>query len=171
MDKLNVGCGTDYKEGWINLDVVSLPTVDVVHDVNKTPYPFEDEQFKYILCKDVLEHVDYINVLKELHRILKQGGEIHIQVPHFSSINNYIDPTHINRYSVDTFSYFIHSHLRNYYFDFGFSAVKDKRISFVHLNKIIEPLVNLSHFCRKLYERTGLAYIFPAHNINVTLIK
>lgn len=94
MNKLNLGCGKDIREGWINLDSVALPNVDVVHDITALPLPFEDAWFDVILCKDVLEHVDYIPVLKDLHRILKPGGKLLIQVPHFNSQDAYVDPTH-----------------------------------------------------------------------------
>ncbi|MEK6954514.1 MAG: hypothetical protein AABX01_05875 [Candidatus Micrarchaeota archaeon] len=40
--KLNRGSGiTKQKEGWVNLDIVKSEGVDVVHDLNKFPYPFK----------------------------------------------------------------------------------------------------------------------------------
>ena len=35
--KLNLGCGTEIKKGWVNLDSVALAGVDVVHDIEKLP--------------------------------------------------------------------------------------------------------------------------------------
>ena len=40
MKKLNLGCGNDIRQGYINLDVAELDGVDVVWDVNKLPLPF-----------------------------------------------------------------------------------------------------------------------------------
>lgn len=49
--------------------------VDVVWDLNKCPYPFEDDSVDYVLAKHVLEHLDdVISVMNGLHRILKKGG-------------------------------------------------------------------------------------------------
>ncbi len=104
--KLNLGCGTDIKEGWVNLNIVQLPGVDVVHDIEKLPLPFADNSFDEILCQDILEHVEYIPVLKDIHRILASGGKVHIRVPHFTSRNNFTDPTHKKRFAVTTFDYF-----------------------------------------------------------------
>jgi hypothetical protein len=43
--KLHLGCGTNIKKDWINLDFVKLKGVEVVHDLNKFPYPFKDNTF------------------------------------------------------------------------------------------------------------------------------
>ena len=69
---LNVGCGyTSY--GDINLDYRELPNVDVVHDLNVFPYPFEDKSFDEILCFEVLEHLHSpYTTLKELRRIYRR---------------------------------------------------------------------------------------------------
>jgi len=86
LNKLNVGCGRNIKKDWVNLDIANLPGVDVVHDIEKLPLPFDDEQFEEIRCDNVLEHVDYIPVLQDLHRILSAGGHLKIRVPHFTCL-------------------------------------------------------------------------------------
>jgi len=84
-----------------------IPGVDIVYDINKLPIPFKNEVFDYILCNDVLEHVEYVPLMKELHRILKEYGIIEIKVPHFSSRNNFVDPTHKKFFSFQTFEFFV----------------------------------------------------------------
>jgi len=103
---INLGCGTNILKGWINLDCVALAGVDVVHDLNVLPLPFENECASEILCEDVLEHLNYIPLLKECHHILLPGGRVRIEVPHFTSSNNYVDPTHRNMFSIKTFNFF-----------------------------------------------------------------
>lgn len=39
--KLNLGCGNDIREGWVNLDINKKEGVNVVHDLNEVPLPFE----------------------------------------------------------------------------------------------------------------------------------
>src|SRR3989344_1469117 len=96
MKKLNIGCGPDIRsksEGWVNLDDLKLKGVDVVHSLNKFPYPFKNNEFDEVFCSHILEHVDdLIKVMKELHRITKPNGIIKIHVPHFSCGVNYRDP-------------------------------------------------------------------------------
>ena len=181
MAKLNLGSGRDIKDGWVNLDSIKLPGVDVVHDIEKLPLPFRNEEFDEILCRDILEHIEYTPVLKDLHRILKPGGKIIIQVPHFTSKNNFLDPTHKKRFSIYTFDIFVENtplfKKRDYYFDFYFSKISSVKITFDHssrwffYNRLVEPLVNLNATTRFLYESSGWAYDFPAQNILIELIK
>jgi len=178
--KINLGCGMNILKGWVNLDCAALPGVDVVHDLNVVPLPFEDECADEILCEDVLEHVDYIPLLRDCHRILQPGGRMRIEVPHFTSSNNYVDPTHRNMFATKTFNFFcantFEGKTRSYYFGFKFSKITDKQITFYTrkiyvYNKIAEWLVNRSDAMRLLYEATGFSRLFPAENIWVTLIK
>lgn len=83
--KLNLGCGEDKKEGYVNLDFHAHVKPNVVHDLNRFPYPFPDNEFDHIEAFHILEHLDRpFAVMTELHRILKPGGMLHIKVPHFS---------------------------------------------------------------------------------------
>jgi SAM-dependent methyltransferase len=85
MKKLNLGCGIDYKEGFVNVDFHSHIQIDVQHDLNSIPYPFADGEFDFILASHVLEHLDRpFVVMQELHRILKKDGILQVKVPHFS---------------------------------------------------------------------------------------
>jgi SAM-dependent methyltransferase len=179
--KLNLGCGTDIKEGWVNLDIADIPGVDVVHNVEDLPLPFADNTFEVILCQDILEHVNLVPVLRDLHRILVPGGELRLRVPHFTSRNNYADPTHIRAFSVDTWSFFVRGKdglkSRDYYFNFGFSGMKDRSITFEQYsrkffyNRFVKGFVNKNAKRQTYYEQTGLSRLFPAENILVTLIK
>jgi SAM-dependent methyltransferase len=177
MKKLNLGCGLDIRKDWVNLDIADIDGVDVVHDVSRLPLPFENEEFDYVLCKDILEHLDYVPLLRDIHRILTKGGTLEISVPHFTSQDNYIDPTHKKMFSFRTFEFFVtdSTFKRDYYFDFHFRRILHSRITFnkgfLFYNVLIEPLINLSEQSKKLYEATFLSRLFPAHNIVITLEK
>lgn len=174
MGKLNIGCGKDIREGWINLDRVPLPGVDVVHDLSVLPLPFSDQSLDEILCQDVLEHVEYIALLRDIHRILRKGGKLFVRVPHFTSKDAFSDPTHKKVFTSLTFRYFTDEHMRSYYFDFRFARFSarilfDKRVIYFY-NYLLEPLVNLGDRARNFYEGSPLR-IFPATNIEVVLEK
>ncbi|MFA6536510.1 MAG: methyltransferase domain-containing protein [Candidatus Paceibacterota bacterium] len=177
--RLNLGCGHDIKSGWINVDSINLPGVDIVHDLNQLPLPFKNNQFEEILCQDVLEHLEYIPVLKEIHRILDVGGQIKIRVPHFTSRVNFMDPTHKKMFSIRTFDFFTKTSFKNraYYFDFHFTKVVEAKIIFEHslkwfaFNHLVSFLVNHSRKAQDWYEATGFSRLFPAQNIIVTLLK
>lgn len=175
MRKLNIRCGRDIRDGWVNLDCIALPGVDVVHDITQLSLPFEDNIFDLIHCKDILEHLEYIPVLRDIHRILKSSGELHIRVPHFTSKDTYGDPTYRRAFTVQTFRYFTQDHFREYYFDFHFSRLAkvtlrfDKRLAYFY-NFLIEPLVNLGMSTQNVYEGTPLR-VFPATNMDIILVK
>jgi ubiquinone/menaquinone biosynthesis C-methylase UbiE len=172
MKKLNLGCGNDIKKGYVNLDVAKLPGVDVIWDINKLPLPFETEEFDEILCKDVIEHIeDYPQLLKELHRILKKGGVLMIRVPHFTSPNNFKDPTHKRLFSAESFNFFTLESEKPYYFQFAFSKIVTIKITFSRFYRFISSLINLNDFTRRAYEMSFLKAFFPALNIEVTLCK
>jgi SAM-dependent methyltransferase len=177
--RLNLGSGTDVRPGWTNLDVAPLPGVDVVHDLSLLPLPFEDASFDEVLCKDILEHVDYVAVLRELHRILRPGGRLRVHSPHFTSPAVWIDPTHRGAFSIDTLRFFVRTGRfagRAYYFDFHFASVESARITFHRYrwqpwNYLVEPLVNLAPAVQTYYEETFLARLFPAANVDVVLVR
>lgn len=178
-ERLNLGSGTDVRPGWVNLDIAPLPGVDVVHDLSELPLPFPDASFSTIVAKDILEHLDWIPVLRELHRILRPGGRLEITSPHFTSPATWIDPTHRAAFSIETFEFFARDGRfagRGYYFDFAFERVERARITFHRYrwqpwNYLVEPLVNAGPQVRAYYEETFLSRLFPAANIEVTLVR
>jgi predicted SAM-dependent methyltransferase len=78
--KLNLGCGPEKLEGWVNVDFEKGCKPDVVADVRQLP--FEDETVDELYASHLLEHFDYREpVLEEWHRVLKLGGNITLIVP------------------------------------------------------------------------------------------
>lgn len=104
QSKLNLGCWFDIRRGFVNLDVVDSPGVDVVHDLNMTPWPFDNDTFDYMLCSHVLEHlVDFRKTAGELHRVSKAGCTIEILAPYFLSTKYFGDPSHRMPFSFRSF--------------------------------------------------------------------
>jgi predicted SAM-dependent methyltransferase len=105
--KLDIGCGTSKKEGFLGVDILELPDVNVVHDLNVFPYPFKDSEVDEIWMDQVLEHLNEpLKVIEELYRICKNGASITIGVPYFRSFYATIDPTHKNFFGIHWFDYF-----------------------------------------------------------------
>lgn len=108
MEKLNLGCQTNYLEGYINLDIDPEVDPDILHDLNFFPYPFKDNHFDEVYMSHILEHLEDVHrVMKEVCRITKKGGIIYIRVPHYSNPGSYADPTHIHHFSHKTLLYII----------------------------------------------------------------
>jgi SAM-dependent methyltransferase len=105
--KLNLGAGREIENGFINHDIAALTDIDVVHDLNIYPWPWDDDSIDYILMQDVLEHLDdIVKPINELYRILKPGGRVKIRVPYWNSWCAYADPTHKRYFHEYTFHFF-----------------------------------------------------------------
>ncbi len=109
MTNLNLGCGNDIKEKFTNVDCQKLEGVDVVHNLEKFPYPFENNSFTYIHASMILEHICPKNTIKfmnECWRLLKKDGTMFIAVPIAGSWISHQDPTHCNYIGEWTMKYF-----------------------------------------------------------------
>lgn len=110
--KLNVGCGTDYKVGWINIDNNSdnnIEELDLNWDLRK-PLPFEDESVDFIYSEHFFEHLTVEEsrvTIQDLMKRLKPGGTMRLAMPDLAVVvDTYLhipldkDPV-INRHGMD----------------------------------------------------------------------
>lgn len=108
MISLNLGAGGRIRAGYVNVDRVQLPGIDVVHDLDVGPWPWADGTAEEIRARDVFEHVnDPILFMTECHRILAPGGVLWIRTPHISSLDSFTDPTHKRHLTEHSFNYWI----------------------------------------------------------------
>lgn len=107
-EKLNLGCGDDYRRGWVNADIRREVAPDVVLDLDHSPLPFVDDAFERAVLDNVLEHAaDQLEVLRELYRVCEPGAEITFRGPHWNSPGAWIDPTHTRPFSHETFEHYL----------------------------------------------------------------
>jgi len=105
---LHLCCGVNKYEGAVGIDKNSASNADICRDLDQFPYPFEDNEFDTVICINAIEHLkDIVCVMKELHRICRNGARIFISTSHFSDAGSYIDPTHLHYLSARSFDYFI----------------------------------------------------------------
>lgn len=106
--KLNLGCGYDYREGWVNADLNEQAKVDVQVDLNDLPLPFEDNTFDYIFSAHTIEHVREdmaLPLIVELWRVLKPNGVLELRMPHFSHYSALSGFAHKRAFLLMLFSY------------------------------------------------------------------
>ena len=109
--KLNIGCGLNKIQGFINIDKYPESKPDLVMDADVAPWPFESNQVDEVLFNHSLEHMGadtetFLTLMKELHRICKAGAKIQINVPHPRHDNYLGDPTHVRVISPQVLSLF-----------------------------------------------------------------
>lgn len=164
---LNLGCGLKHREGAVNLDRTPLTAPDVVHDLDRRPWPFPDNRFQRVFAFDVIEHLEnVVATMEELHRICRDGARIEITVPHFSSANAFTDPTHRHFFSRFSFDYFDGSHQFGFYSAARFKVVRSNLIFTGGIvNRIVGRLANRNP---RAYEARW-AWVFPAWFISIEL--
>ena len=67
-----------------NMDVRPLPTVDIVHDLNKFPWPVLDNDYEFVFSRYTIEHVSWRSLpqfINEMYRITKPGGRVMVISP------------------------------------------------------------------------------------------
>ena len=130
MTKINLGAGTDIRDGYINHDIAKLPGIDVVHDLNSYPWPWEEGSVDEIVALDLLEHLDdFMSAMEEIHRVMTPGGRVIIKVPYWNSSFFHMDPTHKRGFHEVTFQFFDPAkkacEARPYYSRARFSIVRE----------------------------------------------
>lgn len=106
--KLNLGCGQDYRVGWVNVDL-NAERVDVRADVGKQALPYEDGVFDEIYASGILEQIgpneEFRFVMNECYRLLEQGGRLTAIVPNAVFGIAFRDPFDCRRFTESTWDY------------------------------------------------------------------
>jgi SAM-dependent methyltransferase len=107
---LDIGCGERKQVPWATgVDSEPYPGVDLVCDLERS-LPFRDDSFDNIFAVHVFEHIrDLLGLMRELHRILRPTGALHVLTPNWRFVNAVADPTHSRFLDVQTFKYFCRS--------------------------------------------------------------
>lgn len=162
MDRiLNIGAGRDRSvRGAVTVDRSALTQPDVVHDLDDYPWPFEDNAFDLILCREVIEHLeDMVRAMEEIHRIGRPGARVEITTPHFSCANSFTDPTHRRHLGCFSLDYFTGENQWDFYTAARFRLVK-RRLRFYGRYKNLHVSWLANRFPR-FYEE-HLTWMLPA---------
>jgi SAM-dependent methyltransferase len=94
---LDIGCGANKVSGAVGMDINPRTAADVIHDLDDLPYPFETDAFDEVIGRHVIEHVrDPMGVMREIHRITRNGGIVRLIAPHWTNPDFATDLTHRN---------------------------------------------------------------------------
>lgn len=106
--RLNLGCGRDYRAGWINLDCAEI-RCDVRGDL-AGGLPFGAGRFAEIYASGVFEQIgpngQFRHAMNECHRVLGAGGELTAIVPNARYPIAFRDPFDCRRFTEETWMYF-----------------------------------------------------------------
>jgi len=129
--RLNFGAGEGKQSGYISVDRQPLTNPDIAHDLNAFPYPFADSSVDEVRAFHVIEHLDRpFEAMREIHRILKPGGLLHLKVPHFS--RGFTHAEHSHGFDLTFPLYFDPSFTTSGYFGVNFDLLSLKLRWFVY---------------------------------------
>lgn len=85
--KLNLGCGPDIKEGYLNIDTCPLDERVAQQDIRNLEFP--NNSVDEIYAKDIIEHMSFTDfniAVSNWSRICKSGAKVFIQTVCWDSI-------------------------------------------------------------------------------------
>lgn len=171
MRVLNVGCGNakfDFPEASqadevFGVDISPEADADLLHNLDRFPWPLESDRFDLILMQDIIEHLEDIPaVMNEVWRIAADGAVIRIRTPHYSSYYAYNDPTHKRFFGIYVLDGFLEEKRNKLYATARF-RMRKREILFSKLWRVtgVAWLANtFSHRWEQLF-----AFIFRAENL------
>lgn len=126
---LHIGSGSRVLFGADTVDILDLPGVQTVHDLDIFPWPYSDNSYDLIYAHNVFEHLeDQVKTMEEIWKILKPSGRVVITVPYFRSIDAFTDSTHEHFFTSRSLNYFIDE--KNSQSDYKYTQKYFKKIGF-----------------------------------------
>lgn len=109
--KVNLGCGQNKLDGYVNVDCQPAAKPEVLHNLEEFPWPFEASSVDEVVMNHVLEHLGadpevFVGVFVELYRVCKGGALVKIAVPHPRHDHFLGDPTHVRVVTPEVLSLF-----------------------------------------------------------------
>jgi SAM-dependent methyltransferase len=128
--------------------------VDIVSDISDTP--FQDASVDLVISTGTLEHVEREDsLLKEIHRILKPGGRVHIEVPFLQQYH--ADPIDCRRFTLPGLESYLARH--------NLQPVT----SGVHIGPSVAIITLLAHYGALIFEGPTLAHRIASHTAFVAI--
>ncbi|MBF0165869.1 MAG: class I SAM-dependent methyltransferase [Magnetococcales bacterium] len=129
----------------ITIDFVRHAQTDLIADVCRVP--LADHSVDGIIATGLFEHVENdIELIVEIHRLLKKNGKVHIEVPFMQQYHE--DPIDYRRYTIPGLEQFVRRH--------GFQVID----SGFHIGPTVTWLTISSYYFGMLFEgKTILAKI------------
>ncbi len=87
LEKYNLACGNNVMKGWANIDLYG-PKEVIRWNLTRT-FPVRAASVKYVFTEHFIEHIERLEALKllrEVYRLLIEGGCIRITTPNLSQV-------------------------------------------------------------------------------------
>jgi ubiquinone/menaquinone biosynthesis C-methylase UbiE len=165
--KIELGGGRRPRgEGFVNVDYLDAPEVQVRCNFESDPLPFPDDSADEVYTSHTLEHVRaYSHLLHEIARVCRVGARVEIRTPHWLSSMamcsghfHTVPPTQIRHWCVDFIADWWAGqkkrlrHLRTEFIPGEAFAVWKELIGWATDQQIMELFPNAAHECRYYFD-------------------
>lgn len=162
VEVVDLGCGDNKRPGSFGVDRYPYDDVDLVTDLDLTPWPLAANRFDRVIMSHIIEHVaDIPKLMNEVHRIGRHGAIVEVTTPHFSSIDSYQDPTHRWHLATQWHEIFCRGYLRKQVAPFSFVSVE---VSFGKNLRYWLPKLAIRHKGYVWWEK-NYAFIYPGRDM------
>jgi ubiquinone/menaquinone biosynthesis C-methylase UbiE len=182
---LEVGCGPRKRyPRSIGIDAIDYDGVDIVGDAMEALRAIPAGSADLVTSSHFLEHVPDVGaLLDEMVRVVRDGGQVEVIVPHFAHPYFSSDPTHEHRFGLYTFSYLTIDNLfrRRVPAYIRRSNVQLIKVDLVFkstppfyvrhgIKRILGWFFNSCRYLQELYEE-NFCYLFPCYEIRYVMLK
>lgn len=111
--RLDLGCGEGKQAGFLGIDKRKTQHVDIVHDLERFPWPLPDNCASAVVISHFWEHLKpwlTFDFMAELHRVCQPGANVFISAPYAMGFRYVQDPTHCNPSNEATWCYWDDRH-------------------------------------------------------------
>jgi len=160
---LHLGCGNNKIAGSTGIDFLKNSQADIIHNLDKLPYPLKSNTFSKVVAENILEHLENLpKVMEEIHRVSKNKARVFVTTSHFTSVDSFNDPTHKHFFTSRTFDYFVEG---EDLYKYKYSKAKFRKIKVLlgpkNTQKFLLNLILKVINKNKVFYEKRLAYIFP----------
>jgi len=156
---LDLGCGSNPRNPFSADELFGVDLRDDMDsnvkkaDLVLESMPYEDESFEYLTAYDFIEHVPrviyaparrnpFVELMNEVYRVLKPGGLFLSSTPAYPHPWTFVDPTHVNYVTDETFSRYF-DNINRWATIYGFNGafrIAHQEVRGAHLWAILEKV-------------------------------
>ena len=113
LRKVDLGCGSSKPAGFIGVDRMQMPGVDIIGDLDGV-LPLERDSVDLLYASHSLEHArDIMHTMREVYRVCKHGAQVCIVAPYYEQKLNVANPYHLNVFNEHTPRFWTNSPVAN----------------------------------------------------------
>jgi predicted SAM-dependent methyltransferase len=124
MSRLDIGCGSNKKNGFLGVDVGRTEATDVIADAANLP--FRGGSVDYVHSRRCVQHIrEDVKALKEMYRVLRTNGKLEVITASFCGFLFYRLGLSESSGKYEVFHLYSNRRLRKMLKEAGFSAKVD----------------------------------------------